>query len=214
MQFPPLFPLSRNEFLELSLTRLIRDPVFFFQESARKLLHTRIGGFGVRSSKEKDLVLDQVVPGKGNSNTHGKRPVHLIITIEKWLRTSRLSIKDSLSACVGLSHNLSTIRRLAQTRRRLSGSDLSARQLFRTRIKKRGKRFCSTKHPKHRTPNSESKALNSQTSTLKLILSPRPNRKSLARCHSSPLRTPDFAKAESCLLSPEKPKATKLFQPL
>jgi len=33
--------------------------------------------------------------GKGNSNSHGARPVHLIITMIKWIRTSRLSIKNS-----------------------------------------------------------------------------------------------------------------------
>jgi len=32
------------------------------------------------------------------SNSHGARPVHLIITMIKWIRTSRLSIKKSLSA--------------------------------------------------------------------------------------------------------------------
>ena len=37
------------------------------------------------------------LPGKGNSNCHGARPVHLIITMIKWFRTSRLSIKNSLS---------------------------------------------------------------------------------------------------------------------
>ena len=36
--------------------------------------------------------------GKGNSNSHGARPVHLIITMIQWIRTSRLSIKNSLSA--------------------------------------------------------------------------------------------------------------------
>ena len=30
-------------------------------------------------------------------NSHGARPVHLIITMIKWFRTSRLSIKNSLS---------------------------------------------------------------------------------------------------------------------
>jgi len=34
---------------------------------------------------------------KGNANSHGARPVHLIITMVKWIRTSRLSIKNSLS---------------------------------------------------------------------------------------------------------------------
>ena len=36
---------------------------------------------------------------KGNSNSHGARPVHLIIAMIKWIRTSRLSIKNSLSLC-------------------------------------------------------------------------------------------------------------------
>ena len=35
-------------------------------------------------------------PGKGNLNSHGARPVHLIVTMMKWIRTSRLSIKNSL----------------------------------------------------------------------------------------------------------------------
>ena len=30
-------------------------------------------------------------------NSHGSRPVHLIITMIKWIRTSRLSITNSLS---------------------------------------------------------------------------------------------------------------------
>jgi len=37
-------------------------------------------------------------------DSHGARPVHLIITMMKWTRTSRLSIKNSLSAgerCAG-----------------------------------------------------------------------------------------------------------------
>jgi len=41
--------------------------------------------------------VDVRLPGKGNSNSHGARPVHLIITMSKWFRTSRLSIKNSLS---------------------------------------------------------------------------------------------------------------------
>jgi len=35
--------------------------------------------------------------GKGNSKSNGARPVHLIITMIQWIRTSRLSIKNSLS---------------------------------------------------------------------------------------------------------------------
>ena len=37
--------------------------------------------------------------GKGNSNSHGARPVHLIITMMKWIRTSRLSIKARVACC-------------------------------------------------------------------------------------------------------------------
>ena len=37
------------------------------------------------------------LPGKGNSNSHGARPVHLIISMIKLIRTNMLSIKDSLS---------------------------------------------------------------------------------------------------------------------
>ena len=36
-------------------------------------------------------------PGKGNSNSHGARPVHLTITMIKWIRTNRLTIKNSPS---------------------------------------------------------------------------------------------------------------------
>ena len=35
------------------------------------------------------------LPGKGNSNFHGARPIYQIIPMIEW--TSRLSIKDSLS---------------------------------------------------------------------------------------------------------------------
>ena len=37
------------------------------------------------------------LPGKGNSNSPGGRPVHIIITMIKWIQTSRLSTKNSLS---------------------------------------------------------------------------------------------------------------------
>jgi len=49
---------------------------------------------GVRAYRKVDVRL----PGKNNSNSHGARPVHLVISMIKWIRTSRLSIKNSLSA--------------------------------------------------------------------------------------------------------------------
>jgi len=39
---------------------------------------------------------DVRLPGKANSISHGARPVHLIITMIKWIRTSRLSIKNGV----------------------------------------------------------------------------------------------------------------------
>ena len=41
--------------------------------------------------------VDGRLPGKGNSNPYGASPVHLIITMIQWIRTSRLPIKNSLS---------------------------------------------------------------------------------------------------------------------
>ena len=37
--------------------------------------------------------VDVRLPGEGSSNSHGARPVHLIITRIMWIRTSRLSKK-------------------------------------------------------------------------------------------------------------------------
>ena len=51
------------------------------------------GGLEPQQSRQVDVRL----PGKGNSNSHGARPVHQIITMIKWIRTSRLSIQNSLS---------------------------------------------------------------------------------------------------------------------
>ena len=40
--------------------------------------------------------VDIRLPGKGNSDSYGARPVHRIISMTKWIRISRLSIKKSL----------------------------------------------------------------------------------------------------------------------
>ena len=39
------------------------------------------------------------LPGRGNANSQSARPVHPIVTMIKWIRTSRLSVKNSL--CIG-----------------------------------------------------------------------------------------------------------------
>ena len=52
---------------------------------------------GLPRTQDVDLTprkVDARLPGKRNSNSHGARPVHLIII--KWIRTSRLSRTNSL----------------------------------------------------------------------------------------------------------------------
>jgi len=44
--------------------------------------------------------VDVRLPGKGNSKSHGARPVHQIITMIKWIRTSRLAMKERLELAV------------------------------------------------------------------------------------------------------------------
>ena len=52
-------------------------------------------GFGAREK------LDIRLLEKGYSDSHRARPVHQIISMIKWIRTSRFSIKKSLSLRVG-----------------------------------------------------------------------------------------------------------------
>ena len=62
--------------------------------------------FFVCSSRQVDIML----PGQGNSNSHGARLIHQTISMIRWIQTSRLSTKNSLS----LSAEAHTLR---QTRR-------------------------------------------------------------------------------------------------
>ena len=41
--------------------------------------------------------VDVRLPEKVNSNSHGARPVHLVIAMIEWMCTSKLSTKNSLS---------------------------------------------------------------------------------------------------------------------
>ena len=59
--------------------------------------------------------MDVRLPGNGNSNAHGARPVHLIITMIKWIQTSRLSIKNSLEQEAGVGAPLRGRRRGRQS---------------------------------------------------------------------------------------------------
>jgi len=50
---------------------------------------------------------DVRLPGKGNSNTHGARPVHLIITMMKWIRTKyRFAVLADVAGVVGVEDAL------------------------------------------------------------------------------------------------------------
>jgi len=51
----------------------------------------------LRDSWKTARKVDVRLPGKGNSSSHGARPIHLIITMIKWIQTSRLSTQNSLS---------------------------------------------------------------------------------------------------------------------
>ena len=52
-----------------------------------------VGSGGLAGARKEDVRL----PVQGNSTSHDARPVHLITTMMKWIRTSRLPIKNSLS---------------------------------------------------------------------------------------------------------------------
>ena len=58
----------------------------------------RMGAESVPESFMATLVLWAAEEHMGDgSNSRGARPVHLIITMIQWIRTSRLSIKNSVS---------------------------------------------------------------------------------------------------------------------
>ena len=64
-------------------------------------IYNRECGCGPRVAESRggDVLTGKVdisLPGKGNSNCHGARPVHQIISMIEWIWTSRLSIQNSL----------------------------------------------------------------------------------------------------------------------
>ena len=71
----------------------------------RDVVHRVVGGEGLEFRVQGvrgfsgwvDREIDARLPEKGDSSSHGARPVPLIITMMKWIRTSRLSIRNSLS---------------------------------------------------------------------------------------------------------------------
>ena len=59
-------------------------------------LHSHVRYKEIYPQKAAHVPLEPLT-GKIGRRSHGARPVHLIITMIKWIRTSRLSIKNSLS---------------------------------------------------------------------------------------------------------------------
>ena len=51
----------------------------------------------LRANQEFMRKVDIRLPGKGFPNFHDAGPVHLIITMIKWIQTNRLSIKNFFS---------------------------------------------------------------------------------------------------------------------
>ena len=71
----------------------VRDKKTGFQEQGSGI---REQGSGIRIEGGSGVSRIKL-PGKVNSNSHGVRPVHQTISMIKWIRTSRLSIMNSLS---------------------------------------------------------------------------------------------------------------------
>jgi len=63
-----------------------------YEPSSEPLHISDLGDFVLVVSGELERRSIPLSDGKGNSNSHGARPVHLIITMIKWIRTSILSI--------------------------------------------------------------------------------------------------------------------------
>ena len=69
--------------------------------------------------------VDARLPENGNSNSHGAGPVHLIIKMMKWVRTSRLSITLSLSGGPSVHGRRSTGAMLVSIRNKSISLSLS-----------------------------------------------------------------------------------------
>ena len=119
----------------------------------------------LRSMQQEAQVLDAIeprkvdirLPGKGNSNSHGARPVHQkIITLIKWIRTRRLSIKNSLSGFQAVD-GVQTLRSMQQEAQVLSTLNPEPCTLH--------PEPC-TLHPQPSTLNPQLSTLNPQPSTL------------------------------------------------
>ena len=93
-QCPTLPPDTPATTLSDTAGRAVRARTRWSRTSPPRAIKSSV--CGVRPIR-KVILHDVRLPGKGNANSHGARPVHPIISMVRWIRTSRLSIKNSLS---------------------------------------------------------------------------------------------------------------------
>ena len=74
------------------------NPILGAVTESQMLYRTTLMAVGLMYQVPYPRKVDTRLHGKGTSNSHRARPVHLIIAMMKWIRTSRLSIKNSLSS--------------------------------------------------------------------------------------------------------------------
>ena len=83
----------------------------------------------VATTYKLDRKVDVRLPGEGNSISHGARPVHIIITMIKRIRTSRLSINNSHSSeLVGTTFQGGGLAKLDSVIRRTSSRLATSRR--------------------------------------------------------------------------------------
>ena len=109
-----------------------------FQVTVLNTVHVVPSPLGGGMEMQHNRKVDVRLPGKRNSTSHGARPVHLIITMIKWIRTSRLSINNSLcnttvkAASMGISICLRGRVRDRRHRPRMLHLHSAPRQLWAT----------------------------------------------------------------------------------
>ena len=106
--------------------------------------------------------VDTRLPGKGNSNSHGARPVHHIISMMKWIRASRLSINDSLSATPPVSRvhvNFQSVMSTSRVSCQLTESDLNFQRPMSVRSGGSSRVQGDLAHKKHPPPQDHPRTL-------------------------------------------------------
>jgi hypothetical protein len=100
--------------------------------------------------------VDIRLPGKGSSNLHGARPVHQIISMIRWIQTSRLSVKTSLSLAsfkICDPHQV-LVRACRETERGGDVRERNAMELLRQRERERSGTTAKMAHIRQSKPDS------------------------------------------------------------